>query len=261
MIIHYKNTPVVYDVYGKGEAVVLIHGFLEERNIWNPFIPVLKENNQLIVPDMFGHGESAQSGEVQTMEDMADLIRFILDELKIERVSLVGHSMGGYISMAFLERYPERVKRILLLNSSPREDAPERLKERDQVIKIAKKHQQIFVKSAVGNLFAEESKLKFKEDLDQRISAALKMDAEAIIASVKGMKIRKNRVEVLKNFQGKKYIIAGEEDSLIPYAGIRNIAEQTDSKFFGLPGGHMSYIEQKEEVIKILQEFLQDSAK
>lgn len=261
MIIQYKNTPAVYEVYGKGEAIVLIHGFLEERNIWNPFISLLQEHGQLIVPDVLGHGETPQAGEIHAMEEMAELIHNILTELNVNRVSLIGHSMGGYISMAFLEAYPEKVERVLLLNSSPKADSSRRLKERDQVIKIAQKHKQIFVKSAVQNLFAAESRKKFKTELEERISAALKMDADAIIASVKGMKIRKDREDVLRNFSGIKYIIAGEEDGLIPYEEIKTIAQNTHSKFFGLPGGHMSYIEQQEEVKEILLEFLEDASK
>src|SRR5699024_979825 len=140
MIIQYKNIPVDLDVYGEGESVVLLHGFLEERKIWNDFIPFLKKNFQVIVPDLLGHGKTPELSEIHTMEELADMVGFILDELKVEKVSLIGHSMGGYVGMAFLEKYPERLSRIMLLNSSPKEDSPKRLQERDQVLKIVQKH-------------------------------------------------------------------------------------------------------------------------
>lgn len=256
MIINFKNTPIHLDIYGKGKPVVLIHGFLEERKIWSPMVDELKQDYQLIIPDMFGHGETPQHKGIHTMEEMAEAVAFILDYLGISSVPLIGHSMGGYISMAFLEKFPDCVKGVLLLNSSPQEDSPERLKERDQVIKIVQKHKQIFIKSAVRNLFAEESKEIFSKELEEKIDEAMKMNISSIIAAVKGMKIRKDRENILKNFQGQKFIIAGEEDALIPFEVIREVAQNTGSTFIGLPGGHMSYIEQKEKTLSSIREFL-----
>lgn len=256
MIVNYKNTPIYLDKHGQGKAVFLIHGFLEERNIWSDFIPKLQEEYLVICPDLFGHGETPAFGELHTMEEMADAIAFIMEELEIESASLIGHSMGGYISMAFLEKYPNRVDRIMLLNSSPKEDSTERLKERDQVMKIVPKHKQIFVKSAVNRLFAEESKDKFEDKLNQRIEAAMEMEENSIIAAVKGMKIRKDREQVLKNYAGTKWIVAGEKDDLIPIESIKDVARNTDSKIIELPGGHMSYIEQQEKVAKAIDQLL-----
>src|SRR5690625_315533 len=256
MNVNYKNTTIHLDKYGKGNAFFLIHGFFEERNIWNELIPKLEENNVVICPDLFGHGETPVLSEVHTMEEMADAVAFIMDELKIESASLIGHSMGGYISMAFLEKYPERADRIMLLNSSPKEDSAERLIERDQVIKIVPKHKQIFIKSAVTKLFAEESRIQFEDKLNQRIEAAMKMEVNGILAATKGMKIRKDREWVLKNHTGTKWIVAGEEDALIPIETLKNIAQNTDTKLVELPGGHMSYIEQREKVIKAIDQFL-----
>lgn len=256
MIIEYKNISVDLDIYGEGESVVLLHGFLEERKIWNDFIPFLKGNFQVIVPDLLGHGKTPELSETHTMEELADMVRFILDELKVEKVSLIGHSMGGYVGMAFLEKYTERLSRIMLLNSSPKQDSPKRLEERDQVLKIVQKHKTIFVKSAVSNLFAEKSRVKFKDKLQERIEEAMNMEISAIMAAVKGMKIRKDREQILKDYSGKKFIVAGEEDALIPFEEIKAIAKKTGSRFYPLPGGHMSYIEQQEKVLDVLKEFL-----
>lgn len=221
MIVNYKDTPIYLDKYGHGNALFLIHGFLEERKIWDDFIPILKEDNLVIRPDMFGHGETPAFAEVHTMEEMADSIAFIMDKLKIQSASLIGHSMGGYISMAFLEKHPNRVNRIMLLNSSPKGDSEERLKERDQVIKIVAKHKQIFVKSAVTKLFAEGNRSRFEDQLNLRIEEAMRMEIDSIIAAVKGMKTRKDREEILKNYSGTKWIIAGVEDALIPLQTIK----------------------------------------
>src|SRR5699024_11944117 len=110
--------------------------------------------------------------EIQTMEEMAAAVKTIMEELNITSASFIGHSMGGYITMAFLEKYPDAVEKLLLLNSSPKADSEKRLKERDQVVKIVKKHKQIFVKSSIRNLFRSEehtSELQSRFDLVCRL--------------------------------------------------------------------------------------------
>lgn len=256
MIVNFKNTPIHLDKYGEGHPLILLHGFLEERTIWNEFIPDLQKEHLVICPDLFGHGETPALSDIHTMEEVAEAIAFIMDELNLESASLIGHSMGGYISMAFLDKYPERVNRIMLLNSSPKADSIERLEEREQVMRIVPKHKGVFVKSAVSKLFAEESRVQFKNELNQRIEAAMKMEVDSIIAAVKGMKIRKDREQILKNYLGAKWIVAGKEDALIPFDMIKEIAQNTGSRLIELPGGHMSYIEQKEKVAIAIDQFL-----
>src|SRR5699024_11354569 len=172
MKINYKNTPISLEIHGEGKPIILLHGFQEERKIWKEFIPLLKENHQVICPDMFGHGETPLLHEIQTMEEMAAAVKTIMEELNITSASFIGHSMGGYITMAFLEKYPDAVEKLLLLNSSPKADSEKRLKERDQVVKIVKKHKQIFVKSSIRNLFRSEehtSELQSRFDLVCRL--------------------------------------------------------------------------------------------
>lgn len=257
MTVDFHNTPIKLDVYGHGSPLILIHGFLEERKIWDDFIPMLKEKCQVIRPDLFGHGETPRHREdIQTMEEMADAIALIMDKLGVEKAKFIGHSMGGYITMAFAEKYPDRIEKLMLLDSSPQEDSEVRLKEREQVLKIVPKHKKIFVRSAVSNLFAEESRIRFKEKLEERINEAMKMEVESIVVAVKGMRDRKDREEVLKNFPREKWIVSGEEDSLIPIDIIEQVAKNTGATFVRLPGGHMSYIEQEEKVREIFRKFI-----
>src|SRR5699024_5704662 len=110
----------------------------------------------------------------------------------------IGHSMGGYVSLAFLEQYPECVEQILLLNSSPFADSEERLKERDQVIKIVRHHKSVMIKSGVRRLFSELNRSVFKDKINDLIEEAMRMEIESVIASTRGMKIRKDRTRVLK---------------------------------------------------------------
>lgn len=256
MIIEYHGTPIQVDVLGSGTPVLLIHGFLEERTMWNGFIPFLEENFRVIRMDLFGHGETPLHSKTGSIEEMADSVVEIMNKLGIETASLIGHSMGGYISMALLEQIPHRIHRVLLLNSTPKADNAQRLQERNQVIKIVQKHKAVFVKTAVSNLFAADSRVTFKEALNERIQAAMKMEVESIVSAVKAMKNRVDRESVLHSFSGTKWIVGGTDDALIPIESLQEVSKNTGAKLFELPGGHMSYIEQKEKVRSIFQDFL-----
>ncbi len=256
MTVDFKGTPIHYQTYGAGKSVVLLHGFLEQSKIWDDFIPLLKDKYRILTLDLFGHGASPSYAETHSMELYADAVAAVMDEVGMKSAALIGHSMGGYISLALLERYPEKIERLLLMDSSSRPDSEKRLKERDQVLKIVGKHKKAFVQMGVSNLFAEQSKSKFKKELDWLIAEAMKMSPQAIQAAVRGMKIRKDRTQFLKDFTGKKWIIAGEDDGLIPVESLREVAAETGAELLVFPDGHLSYIEQKSGVEKAVSDFL-----
>ena len=123
---NFKNTKISYTDQGKGTAVVLLHGFLENQSMWKAFIPELVKKHRIITIDLLGHGETECLGYVHTMEDQADMVHHVLHELKIRKAVLIGHSMGGYVALAFAELYPDNVKGIVLQNSTSRADSEER---------------------------------------------------------------------------------------------------------------------------------------
>ena len=115
--ITYKNTKISFTDEGKGTAVVLLHGFLENKTMWKAFVPELSKKYRVITVDLLGHGETECLGYVHAMEDQADMLFALLLHLKIRKVVLVGHSMGGYVALAFAELYPDYMKGLFLLNS------------------------------------------------------------------------------------------------------------------------------------------------
>lgn len=258
MTIDFRGTPIHVELEGKGRAVVLLHGFLEGGYIWKNFIPELCSSSQVVNIDLFGHGQTPKFAETHDMTTMAEAVAVVLENLGIDKASFIGHSMGGYVALAFLEAYPGKVDRILLLNSSTIADTEERKKERDQVISISRKYKRTFVKMAVTNLFAKDSRKQFKESLQILVEEANKMSSEAIGATVRGLKNRSDRTNSLAQFNGKKWIIAGNEDKLIPLKSILKVSEDTGAKLYTMPGGHMSYIEEGETVLRLLKEFLKE---
>lgn len=258
MKIKYQDLSLHYETYGKesNRCVILLHGFMENSGIWNPFIPLLEDHYFLLIPDLIGHGKSPGAGTIHTMPLYADSIRFLSDHHGITAADIIGHSMGGYIAMAIVDQDPSYCKNILLMNSIPGADSETRKRERERSIELVAKDQRRFAETAVNSYFVRSAPDSFKEDRDWFISEGMKLNPDDIIAALQGMKIRKDRTEVLKNFQGKKWIIAADADSLFPIEEVEEMARETGSDLFILPGGHMSHVEQREEVEKIMLEFL-----
>ncbi len=239
-------------VYGKGKAVVLLHGFLESSTMWQPLIPALSQKNQVICIDLPGFGKSPCLAEIHSMDLFAQQVKEVLDELKIQTATLLGHSMGGYVGLAFAELFPEKIEALILLNSSTLPDSPERKKQRLQAIDLAKQNKERYVSLAINNLFTAKAKELFPEAINQLKTEAQSFPLCGITAALLGMKNRKNQTQTIKSATFPSYLIAGTEDPLIPFSTSKTIANNDKISLFTLEGGHMGVIENKDEIVKIL---------
>ena len=252
MFTSFNKAQIHYTVSGKGPALVLLHGFLLSPSIWTEIIPKLSKKNQVFTIDLPGHGKSECVAEVHTMELVAEVVHSILEENNIEKANFIGHSMGGYISLAFTEKYPSKIETLVLLNSSSESDSEERKINRDRAIKVIKKNSEIFIKMGIAALFTEKRQGKFQHLIVKFSKEAFKFPVEGIIAAIEGMKIRKDRTSVLKNFKGEKYMISGIEDPIIPISTSEKIANDTKTKLYKVQSGHMSVNENIDEIIKMM---------
>lgn len=255
-VLNYKNTAVHYFEIGKGAAVVLLHGFLENQSMWNDFIPELSKRNRVITIDLLGHGATECMGYVHTMEDQADMIQAVLAELKIKKAVFVGHSMGGYIALAFAELFPEYMKGLVLMNSTSRADSEERKTNRDRAIKAVKKDHTSFIRLSIANLFSEENRTLLVDEVEKVKLEALKTPAQGIIAALEGMKMRKDREVLLHVTAFPKMLILGKKDGVLNYDENTNQIENTDVQLLSFPDGHMSQIENKVETLKAIIDFI-----
>ena len=252
MITYFNQTPIHYTINGRGPCIVLLHGFLLSPSIWVDLAPKLSKKNQIIIIDLPGHGKSGCIAETHTMELMAEVVNSILEENDILEASFIGHSMGGYISLAFAEEYPTKINKLVLLNSSSEEDSQERKTNRDRAIKIIRQNEIVFIKMAIASLFPEEKRNQFQHYIDEFSNEALDFPVEGIIATIKGMKIRKDRTSVLKSFQGDKYMISGIEDPIITISSSEKVANESQTKLLKVRSGHMSVNENIDEIVKIM---------
>ncbi|MCF8322609.1 MAG: alpha/beta fold hydrolase, partial [Flavobacterium sp.] len=194
----HKNTLISYSDFGKGAALVLLHGFLENQKMWQELVPELSQKNRIITIDLLGHGESACLGYVHSMEENSEIVAAVLSKLRIRKTVLVGHSMGGYVALAFAELYPEKIKGLVLLNSTSKADSEERKANRDRAIKAVKKEYETFIRLSIANLFSPDNRERLNSEIEKVKIEALKTPLQGIVASLEGMKIRKDREFILQ---------------------------------------------------------------
>lgn len=222
--ITYQSSKIFYRTTGNGEPVVLIHGFAEDGDIWQHQIDFLENNFQLIIPDLPGSGKSELISDM-SIEGMAELINEIVNiELQkfplqwAEGACLIGHSMGGYISLAFAEKYPEKLTAFGLVHSSAFADSEEKKANRLKAIEFVKKNGSYeFLKATIVALFTEQWYNNNRNQADALIEKSKKFSDEAIIQYYQAMINRPDRTSVLKNFNKPILFIIGEHDNAVPF--------------------------------------------
>jgi len=255
---NFKNTKISYTEQGKGTAVVLLHGFLENSTMWKYLVPVLNTKYRVICIDLLGHGQTDCLGYVHSMEDMADAVHFVLHELKIRKAVFVGHSMGGYVALAFAELYPEMMKGLVLLNSTSRADSVTRIANRNRAIKAVKQNYVAAVRMSIANLFSEENREKLVDEIEWIRNEALQTSLQGIIAAQEGMKIRKDREVILHFAPYPITLVFGKKDPVLTYTENIEQIKGTAVKLITLNDGHMSHIENKKEVEQLVLTFLKE---
>lgn len=251
----YKNINISYSDSGKGTAVVFLHGFLENSSMWDVLAPEFSKKYRIITIDMLGHGQTGCLGYIHSMEDMADAVHAVLHDLRIRKAIFVGHSMGGYVALAFAELYPDMVKGIVLLNSTSRADSDERKINRDRAIRAVKQSYTNFVRMSIANLFSENNRERLEAEIEAVKQEALKTPLQGIVAALEGMKVRKDREVILHFAPYPILLILGKRDPVLNYEESLDQLDGTTVKLITYPDGHMSHIENKEQLLKDLPEF------
>jgi len=190
------------------------------------------------------------------MEIMAEAVSAVLKSLRIRKITLIGHSMGGYVSLALSEKNSEMIRGLCLLNSTANSDSTARKKLRARANKMVQDNFTNMVRMSFVNLFEEERKSLFKSEIENALNKALKTPLQGYIACQEGMNIRPDRTNVLKNNTFKKLMILGKKDPVLNNSDSLKEAKQTNSEIVMLSGGHMSYIENKIDLTTALKKFI-----
>lgn len=234
-----------YEISGNGkENLVLLHGFMENLLIWEEMEEKLSKDFTLIQIDLPGHGLSKIYSDVHSMELNAEEVKKVTDKLKLGKFHLLGHSMGGYTSLAFAEKFPDDLKSLTLFFSTYFADDEEKKEQRRKSFRIIKEAFRTYVNAGIPNLFNENEKdiLEGKIDLAKEIALSTKPDG--VLAAVKGMMERTDKKSVMEKFEGKILVIAGKYDNAVKTdVMLKNLPEKTNIKSYLLDCGHNGHWE------------------
>jgi len=246
--IKFRDRRVFFKDEGSGKAMVLLHGFTESLKIWSRFSKKLSAGYRVITIDLPGHGKTEPLGVTHTMEIMADMVYAVLKELGVGKCLMAGHSMGGYVTLAFAAKYPGKLKGFCLFHSHCFPDSPADKENRARTIEVVRQDKFSYIARFIPGLFPEEVHEKYAEVIRRMVEEAAGMPKEGVIASLEGMMIRRDQSELLRTTRLPVLFILGLKDSRAPLSRLcEMISLPAVSEVLLLREcGHMGYIEAPE---------------
>lgn len=250
--LHYTDT-------GRGTAIVLLHGYLESSEVWNGFACRLAEYFRVINVDLPGCGLSDVFGEIHNMEFMASAVKALVESLGLKKIFLTGHSLGGYVTLAFLELFPERLSAYCLFHSSPFADPPATVEKRNreiEIVKMGKKN--LMYPDNVTRMFATSNLEKFSEALMRSKDIASRVPGEGIIAVLNGMIARPSRLSFMEEGKVPCLWILGRMDNYIPCSEIQERVKLPSNAEVVIltDSGHMGFVEEEDKSAEVIRKFV-----
>jgi len=256
--ISYQNTNIHYSIYGSGKPVMLLHGFAEDSSIFDAQVNYLKEKYLVIVPDLPGIGKSEMlKKENVQLIDYAAILKAIIDEEKINSFTLIGHSMGGYITLAYADKYAETLNGFGLFHSSAYADDEAKIATRKKAISFIEQNGTApFLKTTIPNLFYNPE--KSINDIKTLIEKGNSFPPEVLIQQYKAMIARPDTTLIIKTFKPTILFIIGEHDKAIPFQPSLQQSHLPQMAYVHIlrNTGHMGMKEEPDLVDNFMEEFL-----
>lgn len=264
--ITHSGKKLCYRVGGQGSLVVLLHGFGEDGSIWKEQFEALKDC-RLIVPDLPGTGQS-QMMEDMSMEGLAEAVRDIIlhetaalffKEGEHPSVIMIGHSMGGYVLLAFAEKYPQMLRGMGLFHSTAFADSEEKKQNREKGIAFIREHGAFsFLKTSTPNLYGPVTREKNPALILQHLEASHNFSGAALVSYYMSMIRRPDRTHILKQTHLPVLFVFGTYDNAVPLADGLRQAHLPDLSYIHIleKSGHMGMIEEREESNRILKNYI-----
>ncbi len=259
--ILFCNKKIFYQAEGSGTPVMLVHGFAEDHDIWKFQFKKMAQKFFVMAPDLPGSGKSEiLEGDI-SLDDYAEVIKDILEKEigSGKSVIMIGHSMGGYITLAFAERYPQMLDGFGLFHSTAYPDDDAKKEARRKGIEFIKnKGAALFIQSTSSNLFSEKTKEKKPYLIEELIEKYEGFPAESLIQYYTAMMRRPDRTHVLRSFTKPVLFLIGKGDNLIPLNTALLQSSMPSVSFVTIlqNAGHMGMWEAKQKSLDALQEFL-----
>lgn len=255
--IRFKDIDIHYSISGEGPTLLLLHGFLENKEMWQFAHDEFSNTHQVVSVDLLGHGKTSYLKSNHSMLEMANAVKAVCDHLSIYQVKVIGHSMGGYVALELTQNYPDLVNGVCLMNSNYYADDSEKKALRKRANEMASTQFESLVRMSFVNLFAPSSKKDFEHMIDYVLKQALQTPIEGYIKGQEGMINRKDMGSFFAETTTNKMAILGLKDPVMPAEPIINFCEHYKIPIRTLPKGHMSHIEDTKELVEAFKEFLQ----
>jgi len=255
----YQGKNVSYQMTGEGNAVVLLHGFGEDSTIFNHQIDLLKDVCLLIVPDLPGSGLSDFNEQLDSIDAFATCIHALLQNHNIDKCIMLGHSMGGYITLAFAALFPSYLNKFGLIHSTAFADSEEKKIIRQKGIALMNEYGSFaFLKNTIPNLFGEKFKKNHAEKIEALIELSKQFSKEALVQYYNIMILRKDKTQVLRNSKIPVLFIIGTDDVAIPKDDILQQTTLPDFSYIHIlqEAGHMGMLEATDQLNKYLLDFI-----
>jgi pimeloyl-ACP methyl ester carboxylesterase len=254
----YKNVPVTFSDTGKGRVVVLLHGFLGSHEIWEQTITNLSKSYRIIAIDLPGHGRTGCMGYAHSMELMARCVKKVLDSLGLKRYVIIGHSMGGYVGLAFADLFPDNLRGLCLYHSTAYADTEEKKEDRLRAIKLVQSSKTLYTKNTIRSLFASKNLKYLKAEISFASAIARHTGKQGIIAALYGMKDRPGRDIILGLVTYPIMMVIGEHDNVIPAEQLLEQSSLIKNKtvLYLEHDGHFGFLESPRQSNKALRGFL-----
>lgn len=256
--VHFKGGKIYYSDSGEGQPVILLHGYLESSESWAGFAGKLARSFRVITVDLPGHGSSSVYSDCHSMEFMASAVKGLIDCLDISKVFIAGHSLGGYIALAFLENYPGMLSGYCLFHSHPFPDTAETVRKREREIKIVRAGKKyLMYPENVTRMFASSNLKKFEDSVRHSKEIASRIRDEGIIAVLNGMIIRPSRQAIMEKSNIPCLWILGRMDNYLPAGIEEKVSLPPNARIVVLENsGHLGFVEEEDETVKIVTDFV-----
>lgn len=247
------KTPLFFEVEGKGPSILLLHGLALDHTIWHPVSQLLKHEVKVIMPDLRGHGSSPSPSGEYSMYTMAEDLIHLMDEIDLEKTYLAGHSMGGYIALAFAWSFPERLSGLALVASHIYPDSPEKKQSRlAQIIELEESEPAVVFEEMPFGLTKDKEIVQFCWEIIK------KTNPKGMRRVLAGMAERLGTEDINKKLEKPLLIIAGVEDQFIPIETSRQMAEEMKPQWLieVENAGHMVMMEKPERTAEALRKLI-----
>jgi 3-oxoadipate enol-lactonase len=255
-----RGIELAYTEAGSGPAVVFLHGFPFDRSMWSGQVERLSASFRVIAPDLRGHGETTATSGPSTMEEMAEDVVALLDELNVPRAVVCGLSMGGYVALALYRTHPSRVRALVLADTRAKADTDEARRTREANAQRAlAEGMEPMVESMLPKLLSAHTREARPETVARLREMMLGVNPEGAAAALRGMALRRDQTDLLPKLDVPVLVLVGSEDIITPPSDAEAMhALVGSSRLQVIEGaGHVSNVERPDEFNQALTEFLE----